>query len=39
MIIDGPIFKEAIEISKFSEEKQDTVLFMKISEFSSNLAS
>jgi diphthine-ammonia ligase len=35
MIIDAPFFKEAIEISKFSKEKQDTVLFMRISEFSS----
>lgn len=34
MMIDGPIFKEAIEISKFSKEKQDTVLFMRISELS-----
>jgi uncharacterized protein (TIGR00290 family) len=34
MIIDAPIFKEAIEISKFSKEKQNTVLFMRISEFS-----
>ena len=34
MIIDAPIFKEAIHISKFSKEKQNTVLFMRISEFS-----
>ena len=34
MAVDGPIFKEAIEISKFSKEKQDTLLFIKISEFS-----
>ena len=34
MIIDAPFFKEAIEISKFSKEKQDTVLFMKVSESS-----
>ena len=33
MITDGPIFKEAIEISKFSKEKQNTILFMRISEF------
>lgn len=34
MAIDGPIFKEAIEISKFSKEKQNTRLFIRISEFS-----
>jgi len=34
MITDGPIFKEAIEISKFSKEKQNAILFMRISEFS-----
>jgi uncharacterized protein (TIGR00290 family) len=34
MIIDGPIFKEAIEISKFSKEKQDTVHFMRVIELS-----
>ena len=34
MIIDAPFFKEAIKISKFSKEKQDTVLFMKVSESS-----
>jgi diphthine-ammonia ligase len=34
MVIDGPIFKEAIEISKFSKEKQNTRLFIRISEFS-----
>ncbi len=34
MVIDGPIFKEAIKISKFSKEKHDNRLFIKISEFS-----
>ena len=34
MAIDGPIFKEAIEISKFSKEKQNTRLFIRISESS-----
>jgi len=34
MTIDGPIFKETIEISKFSKEKTDTRLFIKISEYS-----
>ena len=34
MVIDAPIFKEAIEISKFSKEKQNTLLFIRISEFS-----
>jgi uncharacterized protein (TIGR00290 family) len=34
MIVDAPFFKEAIEISKFSKEKQDNVLFMKVSESS-----
>ena len=34
MAIDGPIFKEVIEISKFSKEKHDNRLFIKISEFS-----
>ena len=34
MAIDGPIFKEVIEISKFSKEKQNTRLFIRISEFS-----
>lgn len=34
MVIDGPIFKEAIEISKFSKEKHNTHLFIRISEFS-----
>jgi diphthine-ammonia ligase len=33
MTIDGPIFKEIIEISKFSKEKTDTRLFIKISEY------
>ena len=32
MMIDGPIFKEAIEISKFSKEKQDNVHFMRVIE-------
>ena len=34
MTIDGPIFKETIEISKFSKEKRDNRLFIKISESS-----
>lgn len=34
MTIDGPSFKEAIEISKFSKEKHDNRLFIKISEYS-----
>ncbi|UCC58122.1 MAG: diphthine--ammonia ligase [Candidatus Bathyarchaeum sp.] len=33
MAIDGPIFKEVIEISKFSKEKHDNRLYIKISEF------
>jgi uncharacterized protein (TIGR00290 family) len=33
MTIDGPTFKERIEISKFSKEKTDTRLFIKISEY------
>jgi len=33
MTIDGPIFKETIEISKFSKEKTDTRLFIKINEY------
>jgi len=33
MTIDGPIFKERIVISKFSKEKTDTRLFIKISEY------
>lgn len=33
MTIDGPIFKEKIKISKFSKEKTDTRLFIKISEY------
>ena len=32
MIIDGPIFKETIEISKFTKEKHNNALFMRISE-------
>jgi len=34
MTIDGPIFKETIEISKFRKEKHDNRLFIKISECS-----
>lgn len=34
MIIDAPIFKEAIEISKFSKEKENSLLFLKINKFS-----
>jgi len=34
MTVDGPIFKEIIEISKFSKEKRDNRLFIKISEYS-----
>ena len=34
MTIDGPIFKETIEISKFSKEKRNDRLFIKISEYS-----
>ena len=34
MTIDGPIFKEMIEISKFSKEKHDNRLFIRISESS-----
>ena len=33
MTIDGPIFKETIEISKFSKEKTDTRLFIKMNEY------
>jgi diphthamide synthase (EF-2-diphthine--ammonia ligase) len=33
MTIDGPIYKEKIVISKFSKEKTDTRLFIKISEY------
>lgn len=33
MVIDAPIFKEAIQISKFSKEK-NSLLFIKINEFS-----
>ncbi len=33
MTVDGPIFKERIVISKFSKEKTDTRLFIKISEY------
>jgi len=32
MVIDGPIFKEAVEISKFSVEERNRVLFMKVEE-------
>jgi len=34
MTIDGPIFKEKVEISKFSKEKHNNRLFIKISEYS-----
>jgi diphthine-ammonia ligase len=34
MTIDGPIFKETIEIPKFSKEKHNNRLFIKISEYS-----
>ena len=34
MTIDGPIFKHVINISKFSKEKHDNCLFIKISEYS-----
>ncbi len=34
MAIDGPIFKQAIEISKFSKEKQDNRLYLRIEECS-----
>jgi diphthine-ammonia ligase len=34
MAIDGPIFKERVEISKFSKEKHNNRLFIKISEYS-----
>jgi diphthine-ammonia ligase len=34
MTIDGPIFKEKVEISKFSKEKHNNRLFIKISESS-----
>jgi len=34
MTIDGPIFKETIEISKFTKEKRNNRLFIKISQFS-----
>ncbi len=34
MTIDGPIFKRRIEISKFSKEKHNNRLFIKISEYS-----
>ena len=33
MTIDGPIFKERIEVSKISKEKTDTRLFIKIGEY------
>ena len=35
MTIDGPNFKESIDISKFSKEKNNDRLFIKISEYSS----
>ena len=34
MTIAGPIYKETIEISKFSKEKRNNRLFIKISEYS-----
>ncbi len=34
MAIDGPIFKQAIDISQFSKEKLDNHLYLKISECS-----
>ena len=34
MTIDGPLFKEEIEISKFSKEKRNDRFFIKISEYS-----
>ncbi len=34
MVIDGPLFKEAINISEFSKEKHDDRLFIKINKFS-----
>lgn len=33
MIIDAPIFKEVIQIYKFSKEKKDSLLFMKPTQF------
>jgi uncharacterized protein (TIGR00290 family) len=33
MTIDGPIYNETIELSKFSKEKTDTRLFIKIGEY------
>jgi len=33
MTIDGPIFKEKIEISKFTKKQTDTRLYIEISEF------
>ncbi|MBE0513231.1 diphthine--ammonia ligase, partial [Candidatus Bathyarchaeota archaeon] len=33
MIIDAPIFKEVIQISKFSKEKKDSLFFMKPTQF------
>jgi len=33
MIIDAPIFKEVIQISRFSKEKKDSLLFMKPTQF------
>jgi len=34
MTIDGPTFKEIVEISKFTKEKHDDRLFIKIKEYS-----
>jgi uncharacterized protein (TIGR00290 family) len=34
MVIDGPLFKEAIGITKFSKEKHDNRLYIKINEYS-----
>ena len=33
MIVDAPIFKEVIQISKFSKEKKDSLFFMKPTHF------
>ena len=33
MVIDGPTYKQPIEISKFSKEKSDTRLYIKINEY------
>lgn len=32
MMIDGPIFKKALEISRFSKEKQEGIYFMRVTE-------